>query len=495
MMSPPKPKKISRYLGLSAIAAGACFLFDPFFSVFDFLPDACGYFLIYIGLYRLADLDDRMASARRAAKWMALAGVARFLLMLLSFGLVSPDERPAFILLTVFVLAVVDILCMIPLWRHVGNGLLYLGARHEATALFRLGGSRRARSEAERYISSTLFFFVAREVTVVLPELTVLTHQSGGADGYTASLYDYISLWRLTGAAISLVIGVIWLVRTFVFFHRIKSDKPFVEHLHRKYETEVLVRHDLFAMRAIKGAMLSLTVATVFSLDFYMEGVDMLPDVLAGVCFCICIALLRRYVGKEKALPAMASAVVYSAMAAVTGFFQFQKIRLDDVLDPTTAAIEEAAGTMSVLQTLTSVLFFVTFVLILRTLYGLARLHTGVRNFRDADATGTGAGPSYAAERTEAIHLGIRKKLVAVGAFAALAAVSTLVQWIFIPTLPDVSFVGNPDTMDTVLFTLYDGLREAYWMIDVIIGGILTGLTVHAGSEISEQMDYTYLMK
>ena len=79
--SPKKEKKLHRYLGLSYITAGAVFLFDPYVSVIDLLPDALGYLFILLGLYRMADLDDRLAEAMKSARNLALVGLARVVAM------------------------------------------------------------------------------------------------------------------------------------------------------------------------------------------------------------------------------------------------------------------------------------------------------------------------------------------------------------------------------------------------------------------------------
>ena len=47
-------KKLTRYLGLSYIVAGACFLFEPYIGIIDLLPDCLGYLFLFLGLYRFA---------------------------------------------------------------------------------------------------------------------------------------------------------------------------------------------------------------------------------------------------------------------------------------------------------------------------------------------------------------------------------------------------------------------------------------------------------
>ena len=83
----PRACRPGAALGLGLVLAGACFLFDPFVSIFDILPDFVGYLLIAAGLYRLGDLDDRLADAARLSRRLAWLGLARVLAMVLAFGL------------------------------------------------------------------------------------------------------------------------------------------------------------------------------------------------------------------------------------------------------------------------------------------------------------------------------------------------------------------------------------------------------------------------
>jgi hypothetical protein len=38
-------------------------------------------------------------------------------------------------------------------------------------------------------------------------------------------------------------------------------------------------------------------------------------------------------------------------------------------------------------------------------------------------------------------------------------------------------------------------LTDGYWFVDICLGGALVATTVSATSEISEQMEYSYMMK
>ena len=201
--TPAKGKKLNRYLGFGYMLAGAFFLFEPYIGIIDLLPDALGYLLICLGLYRLADLDERLSEALKGARSLALVGIARWVAMFLVFGFVSPAEQPVFMLLMLFSLGVLDCILLIPMWKHLGGGLQYLGARSDATAMLdrkKMNGKQGTYNVVEKYTAVTTVFFVLHELLAILPELTVLTHEKGGAElGQGTRYYDFVGLFRGIG--------------------------------------------------------------------------------------------------------------------------------------------------------------------------------------------------------------------------------------------------------------------------------------------------------
>ena len=484
-------KKLSRTLGVGWILVGALFLFEPYFSALDILPDCLGYLFFAFGLYRLSDLDARLAESAKGARRLALVGVARIVAMVFAFGFVSPIEQPVFILLTAFILAVVDCILFIPMWKNFSAGMIYLGSRNDGRAVFTRKGNRR--SITEIYAAFSGVYFVLREALAVLPELTVLTDEKGGAESVGGrNLYEFIGLLRGLCMIASLTLGIIWLVCTVIYVARLLSDKPFFANLKAKYETDVLTRPDLFAMRAVGLSMGCLIAAAVLSVDLYLDGYNMIPDLLPAILMILALFFLRRFAGKNILIMLVTS--LYGGCAAVTWLLQFFTINLKQMGevngDPDLQAGFEI---MTAMQLLTGILFCVSFILILRVLFSMVKKYTGVRIFR--------LGTDYAAERTEAIHSVIRGKLIIVGVFVVLTALSTVYQWVGISIMPSLRELFGTDMellnnfTRTVVITVYQIMTEGYWFIDLALGVGLVGFLVSATSEISEQMEYSYMMK
>ena len=489
----PKP---GRYLGVTLVAVGAFFLFDPFVSVMDLLPDALGYLCILLGLYRLSDMDERIMDAFKGVGYLALIGVTRIVALFLAFGLVSPTEQPVFILLALFTLGVLDCIVLIPMWKNLCGGLLYLGSRNDATTMFDrrgLGGKTRTHNIVERYTALSAVYFVLREILAVLPEISVLSHEKGGVEiGDATRFYDFVGLFRLVGGGISLILGIVWLVATLRFFAKIKADAPFFARLSEKYRTEVLPRHDLFAMRAVKASLGCLLVAAAFSLDLYLDGVNVLPDAISALFLILSVVFIRRYAGKN--LPALLTAGAYGVTAALAWYLQLTYFGRNDI--PDIFRKEELHArwqTTVLLQALTAVLLVAAIVLILRSLYTMVKRYTGVLALSDDTA--------YAAERTESIHALIRKKLIWVGVLGGLTALSALFWWGVVPTLPelDLTLSGgsaqDQNTLDTIVTTVYQILTDGYWFIDLALGGLWIGTIGAATGEIADQMEYSSMMR
>ena len=493
-----RTRKIGKYLGLGWMMAAAFFLFDPFISIVDLLPDAVGYLLFLPAFRCLADMDERIADAVKGIRYLMLIGIARVVALLMAFGYVSPTEQPVFILLALFTLGVLNCIVLIPMWKNLCGGLLYLGSRNDAVAMFdRQGafGRKRARNAVERYTVFSIIYFVLRELLAILPEVTVLTSEQGGVEmDSAAAYYDFVGLFRMAGSALSFIWGVIWLVMTVRLICKLKSDKPFFARLTEKYRSEVLTRHDLFARRAVKNSLLFLIVAAVLSVDLYLDGVNVLPDTLSAVFLLLSVLALRRYASEGKNVPAVLATVGYALFAGlawllqVTGYF-----KRDDVLD-----IHRSAETYTrwqitvVVQILSLVCFLLSVFFILRSLYRLVKRYTGVRSF--------GVLGAQNAEHTEAIHTVIRKKIIVAGVLSGLVAASTLFFWGVIPLMPEMNLTlsggsaQTQNTLDTLITTAYQILTEGYWFVDILFGGIWIFTLGSATSEITEQMEYSSMM-
>ncbi len=326
-------KKPNHRMDLGLFAIGVCLIWMPTVSLFDLLPSYLGYLLMMCGLYRLANLNDDVAVARRLFGRMAVLSAIRLVSIPVIFGFISMNERPMMLLIATLVLGLFDIITLIPAWKKLGNGLIYLATRQEGTAVFFTKGKGR-RNVTEKMVSASVVFFVFKEIAVFLPECAALTGRSGGADPdsafYFPYLYEYIGLMRGFFALLVVIAGVCWLVRMWLYMRRLNADKPFFGRLQEKYAAEVMTRPDLFAKRRVKAALICMCVALAFSADLYLDNVNVLPDLIVGALLVVGLLLLRRYVKAAIWKKAMAVSAAYTVIATVTWILQLTNIPLGD---------------------------------------------------------------------------------------------------------------------------------------------------------------------
>lgn len=479
-------ERLGRYLGLAWVIVGACFLFDPYLTVIDLLPDCIGYLLIYVGIYRIADLDDRLAEASRGIRRLALLGVARLLCTFLAFGFVSSSERPMFILLTLFVFAVLDCMVTIPMWKNVGEGLIYLGSRLDGQAVFERPGSddKKSRSITERFVRFSTVFFVAREALAVLPEFSVLSSIAGGADpdGYVSTRYDYIGLMRGMGIVASVILGICWLVMLIRFARRLRSDIPFFDRLRDKYRAEVLSRPDLLAMRAVKRAFVWLCVGVALTADFYVDSVNVIPDFLAAVAFLMAALTLRGFSKSSKTSVIASNA--YGVIALATWLSQIFYFNIDQTGDAMRDEVMYARWTVEIgVIAACAVAAVATFALLVGVTKGFVHRYTGVSITHAYHPTESG--------RVRELHRHLDRRLSFMLICCVLCAVSTVFHWAVIPYIGEIP--PSPD-IPAFVTLLQQFLVEAYWAIDLAVHLLFFGVTVSTTNEIFEQIEYKYLL-
>lgn len=468
-----KQRRVSPTLGLGYMILGAFFLISPYFAVVDVLPDFIGYAFILKGLYCLSDMNDRIEEAFRLFRRLLILSCVRVALLLLIFGMAAPAERPTMQLLCCFVMAVLDCMAIIPAWKHLSGGLIYLGTRHEGKAVFDKcypGGEPQSyRSLTERTFSFTTVFLVVREILSVLPELTVLSHSLGGAEmERPVGLYDYIGLLRGVSAAIVLVFGVIWLFKFIRYFCYLLKDRPFFENLRQKYEAEVLTRPELFARRGVKCAMIFLCVALVFTFDLFLDDVCVTPDFLFGILSIVALLILRKYIKTPWWGVAMVMSVLYIPLTACEWLMQIFYFRFSEGASAYRRAdVYYQWLNMNVVRAVTLIVGIILTVLLVKVLGEVVRRYTGF-----SVTAHDSASPS---ERVREVHKDLCTRLwVAFGLFVLASAVSQLYM--------------------AVLPVMENTLWELVGLADFVMTGVFVAFFIHTVTVIFEQIDYKYML-
>ena len=136
-----KNRKSGRRLGFGLVSAGFVFLFLPDLMLIDILPDVIGYVLIALGLSSVAFLDDSVAEARKLFLRLAIVAALKPVALIGVFS-ASASEQPTMLLLMSFALSLFECIWLIPAYSNLAEGLLYLGTRLDAMAVFGDGKRR-----------------------------------------------------------------------------------------------------------------------------------------------------------------------------------------------------------------------------------------------------------------------------------------------------------------------------------------------------------------
>ncbi len=469
-------KKLSPTLGIGFVIAGAIFLISPMLAVVDVLPDFIGYALILKGIYCLSDMDEHMADAAKMFRRLLILGLVRVALVLFVYGMASKTEQPTLQLLCSFVLAVLDIMAIIPGWKAMSRSFIYLGTRHESRAVFdkRYPGSHKkvyknSKTLTEKTFAFTVFFLVTREVLSTLPEFAVLTHQLGGADaGNRTMVYEYIGLMRGMCAAVVLLLGVIWLICLIRYLCHLMKDKAFFAALTEKYKAEVLTRPELFARRGVKLALTLLCVGIILTVDLFLDDVCVTPDFLFGIFAVLSLLCLRKHVKGQAWTVAMVSAVAYIPLTAVEWILQLDYFTLSDAMWAYRKEEIYTAWThMNAVRAVTLIGGLLLFFLIMKVLFQAIKQYTGF-----SVTSHDSAQPNA---RVAEIHKDLMNRLwISLGLFTA----ASLSSMVYLLTLP----------------MAHDSLWEMWGAADVVLTGAFAAFFIHTVSLIFEQIDYKYLL-
>ena len=282
----------NKCLSLSWCFLAAVFLFNPNFNIIDVLPDFIGYFFLVLAFSKLGELNESVAGAVSAFRKMILVDLGKWLVVFWVFGMSVPSERNSSLLLWSFVFATVEMLFAIPAFMKLFGGLTEIGFLYPNESLLETKGRK---SRTDRIKGATVFLVAAKGVLYTLPELSDLTNTSYDETGSFVNLYRYIGVMRLLAFLPMLIIGVVWMVRFYRYFNRLKKDRTLWDLLCERYRTEVLPRTGMFIRRNFHTSVTMILVGLLLTLDFRLERVNMLPDFLAALVLILAVWNLKKY--------------------------------------------------------------------------------------------------------------------------------------------------------------------------------------------------------
>ena len=303
-------------MGFAFILAGVIFLFDPFINIFEIMPDVIGYALIVYGLSKLADLEIKVADARRRMINALAVAAGRVAVVALSFVM---EFDSTLVLVFSFSLATLEIFFVIPAFNKLFEAISYACMRFSESAI---------NDKAENLQKLTPVFIVVRAVCAFAPQLTALTNEYGyvGEEtGLEGSAVIYIMLTAMC-AALSFVFGAVWLSMAAPYFKALKNNKPLCDYFLQRYSEEVASNEVLHVKRSIKR-FTSLLFASLFL--FICVPIDeyyIVPDFLAPALMLLAFYFAKKYTAEYKKAVWISISAAAVSLAAYIFLFRYASV-------------------------------------------------------------------------------------------------------------------------------------------------------------------------
>lgn len=301
-------------LGLKYIVWGLVFLMNPNFNIIDILPDFIGYLLIIRGLYAAASIYPHFRDSSTYFRYLTIISVIKTLSIPVIF-IISATEI-TWILLLAFIFACLEIFYGVLAFSKLFEGIYYSAERGEGSEIF-VG--------YDNIRLFTIVFVCFKPIASVLPELTSLSSSEYGTVTETGivSLAQLRLPLTILVVAISLVVGIVWFVMARKYFKRLLADGQYLSSLAEKYARFRSESPHLVDRRTVLSAVSVFAVAAILSLELKLDGVNYIPDFIAGISFIAAFYRIRN-IFSRLARKGLLISSVYTAVSCVSwGFSVF----------------------------------------------------------------------------------------------------------------------------------------------------------------------------
>lgn len=271
------------------------FLFEPYLTTVDSLPNFLGYALILSAIKTLSDIDTYFFEAR---KWFTRAiwvGVIRAALPVILAYIKVQDSAQVLLwqTISIFVLNFADawltVLAFSKLSEGFQNTSTFLNGKAVTKCKYTMSSDGEltpyGSNACEKFARFTYVFIIIRNLLNTLPEFTTLIDNRE---------YTYVGLLRLMSIFFAAIIGIIWLIKGTIFITSVLKDKQYINSLNEKHSQKLLDRKDYFQTRRVYRIIIFIIVALIFSMEFYVDSYSMIPDFLSAALLIIAALLLRK---------------------------------------------------------------------------------------------------------------------------------------------------------------------------------------------------------
>lgn len=287
------------------ILAGLLFFINPNILVVDFLPDFIGAILILYGLAHAAEIDERVRQTRKTLYTLLAVAIGRFLCTFL-VPIIDPSEYTWFLVFA-FCFGIAEAYLFCRAMYTLDSGLTYLSLQTGHNEIYK--------NTTGTSLGMTIIFTVVKNLFAIFPALTYLNSDFGTVSDVETNWSFVMWMLMVINVLLVTVYGVLWYIRMVKFWKPLKKSE-FVACVEERYKKEYLSDKPLTIYRDLKRITLLLASALLFCIPIRMDGIDILPDVIAGVLLIYTARFLKRMYPR-KAGRTVWLAVGYTLVSAI----------------------------------------------------------------------------------------------------------------------------------------------------------------------------------
>ncbi len=491
-------------LRLTYFIYGAVFLFNPFVTVVDALPDFIGALFFVLALYKIRDLSDYLNSARTnfiRFFWVSLSRIPAFFIMFWVSHNFSAER--SIMLVFTFCYAVAETIMLTVCFNQLFNGLIYIGERNDGTAVFHTVKTfkengeyrfsdkpdkpkkgnrlpRRPFSVSAVKNLSAITFLLLRALSV-LPELVYIA-DNGDILSATQKItpIHFKGIFTVLAFIPALVLGLVWLVKFTKYMRGICADSVFCKNLLDAYNERMPAESKVHDFRRFGRACVFAAAATILTLDFFIDDKNAIPDILASI---LMFSGVLYFSSKVKKLPALITILSCGAVAFdVLSLITFNTFSDEFIFSDVWRVDEATSAYLSYILTDAAATAAIAF----------AAIYFLIEAFKHVKAQMlTGEHASSSPRIKNEIHDLKRKSII-----ACISAVVSAVSNVFYRlTLADTESIAVTDQRFTDATHLYIPKLEIYWMIDFAISLALIAAVIALIEKLKDCLKYKYMIE
>ena len=476
------------------LVAGLIFFANPNVSIFDVLPDCIGCILVIAAIFKISDLSAEMSEARAAFHtlfWINLSKLPALVLLLWVTG-VNVGEDVMWLLFA-FCYAVAEAIFGIRAFSLLFDGFAYLGTRREGGDFLFLKvvrpekvikSGKKEKIRPAKYLRLdginhfTVVFIAVKTILCTLPEFTLLSSQDtlGYVTAEGMAIYAFRPLLIVLSFTVVLVFGIIWLCKLVSYVKHLSKNKQFFASMLDEYKDMLSVRKGIFAIRRTHIFAVLASAAAFFSVDFYLDEVNFIPDFLAAILLFAAAAAIANQIGGAKLLKV--ASLIYLATSAVT-FVNMLKFTSEYSYSAVhkIARARELYLPYAISNAVTQAAFIFAFIALASVVMRVVRAHTGIN---------TVTGTSSSSKPLEKAYF---RRAVRMCISTVIAAVMSALYFYFVVDVKSVSLRSDGYGSGGYL---YFPKFEIVWMVDFVLAMIFAVVVCNLVYDLLSEVKYKY---